>query len=314
MSISPHGNVYSKVFWLQSVSDVLKYEYDIAAIYKGDEIVAGIGVFHKHNMMKIPTLTPRLSPILRVRDTKYRSKLYHENDELLKTLANFLKTHYKRVALSTISRIDNVRAFIWCGYTVEVKYTFINEIENISSDIFSHSTRKQIKKCEKGSVSVIDESNPEVFWQILKLTFEKKKHPLSIGKNEFIKLYEKINATDCCRMFFALLDDQPVSARIILYTHENDTVYDWVAGTDPDYFKTGVTSYLVYETMKYFSKRGFKYFDWNGANIESIARFKSNFGGTLIPYYYITWAKLPVRLMVNGRRLIIKRLRKFRLK
>lgn len=308
---SPQGSVYSKSFWLQNISDVLGYKHNIIVIYEGDEIAAGIGVFHRNKSMVIPLLTPYLSPVLKESASTNKSKVYHEGYALLKSLASFLKEHYRGVELCMINSIEDVRAFSWTGYKIYVKYTFINSIENFnaSPNVFAHSIRKQIRKCKEGNIEVVKENDPERFWSVFKLTFDRRKALLPVEKNQFIKLYDRLSQNNCCEMWTAFSGGKPVSTRIVLFS-ENETVHDWVAAAHPDHLQTGATSYLIYKIMEHYSQRGFKYFDWNGANMESIARFKSNFGGRLTPYYAVSWARPSLKLVRFGRKVIEKGLAK----
>jgi hypothetical protein len=310
---SPQGSIYSKSFWLQSVSDVLGYKHDIIAVYHGDEIAGGIGVFSRNRSIIIPPLIPYLSPVLRERKTADRSKIYHERHDLLRNLAGFLKGHYRGVEVCMRDSIKDIRAFSWMGYKIYVKYTFVNTIENFNAypNVFAHSIRKQIRKCKEGNMEVIKEDDLERFWSIFKLTFERQKESLPVNKKQFIELYNRLSRNGCGEMWTAFFEGKPVSARIILFS-ENDTVHDWVAAAHPDHLRTGATSYLIYKIMEHYSQRGFKYFDWNGANMESIARFKSNFGGKLTPYYAVSWARPSVQLMKYGRRMVEKGLEKLR--
>ena len=79
---------------------------------------------------------------------------------------------------------------------------------------------------------------------------------------------------------------KPTSFRISMWSNPV-IVYGWISGSDPDYFRDGVSSFTVWSVLQYFKERGFKLFDWCGANIESIANFKLSFGANLTPIFVL---------------------------
>jgi hypothetical protein len=64
-------------------------------------------------------------------------------------------------------------------------------------------------------------------------------------------------------------------------------VQDWLAGTSSEHLQSGVTQ-LVRETLFADLKRlEIAGFDFCGANIPPVAAAKSEFGGTLTPFYQV---------------------------
>jgi hypothetical protein len=77
-------------------------------------------------------------------------------------------------------------------------------------------------------------------------------------------------------------ENQPVASRVQLSVPGSDTAYDWVAGTSPAAFNTGASPWNVLKVMEECRNRGYAYWNMCGANFETIAKFKSEFGGDLV--------------------------------
>ena len=84
----------------------------------------------------------------------------------------------------------------------------------------------------------------------------------------------------------------------------------WLLGTDPAYLSTGVTSLLNGHCFQDL-KGEFDTFDMVGANLESIAHFKSAFGGELTPYYEVITFRSAVMKYVIGLRRPLRMLQRF---
>lgn len=289
---SEQGSIYSKSYWLQAISDITNQKFRILCILDNGYILGGIGFCVKKNILgeviNRPILTPYNGVIIKKSLTKYPSKITSDFFELVNPILNKIKNDkYAKVTLYNRTSINDIRIFVWNGWEAKIRYTYEIPIFDLSRLIpsLAHNIRKQIRKCEESAIQVSSYDDINTFYKLFKSSFDRQNISTPINKDDFIKLYTKLRAFSCCKMYFAHLNSgKPISARIELFT-EDKMAHDWVAGADPDYLKTGATSYLLWKVIEDLSNKGYKYLDLNGANIKTIARFKSEFGGDLLPYY-----------------------------
>jgi len=76
-----------------------------------------------------------------------------------------------------------------------------------------------------------------------------------------------------------------VAGLIIIY--DRHCAYYWLAGSDPQYFSTGLNQLLLWKVIGILSGRGIKCFDFVGANTEASANYKAAFNFELVPYFQV---------------------------
>jgi hypothetical protein len=308
---SPQGSIFSKSFWLKYNAELIDGQFKILAVFNGDLLLGGIGICIKQHMLgkeiKVPVLTPYSSVILRNPSTKYPHKIASEQLNVVEKIIHQIKLgKYLAVKIINTPRMNDVRAFYWDNWTVKPGYTYEIPLSNFddTKGMFAHSVRKQVNKSEKSNIQVKVKDDFESLYSFLKSTFKKRERPLFLNKNKFQKLYNNLKKHNCCKMYFAELDDgKPISGRIALFT-KHQVAHDWVAGSDPDYLNSGATPFLIFKILEDLSQNGYKYFDMDGANVPTIARFKSTFGGDLRHYFiseYNRYIALEVYKLLKNR-------------
>jgi len=290
---SAQGSIYSKSFWVESISKLTNTQFKILAVLSGQDILGGIVIYIKKNplgkMVKCPPLTPYNSIILKDPVTKYPSKITSKNLEITKTIINTLEnSNYASIEIKNSPSLTDNRAFIWKNWDLNVSYTYkvpLFDIDNLK-EIIGSNVRKQIKKCEKTGIHVITDFKNNDFQSMYGvLTSKEKNFPRSIEEDKFKNFLEGLKNKNCYRIYTAnLKNGEIISVRIALFT-KHCVAHDWVAGTNPEYLQSGVTPFLLWKIIEDLSQKKYKYFDLNGANSETVAKFKSEFGGKLIPYY-----------------------------
>jgi hypothetical protein len=81
----------------------------------------------------------------------------------------------------------------------------------------------------------------------------------------------------------------PASAALFLFDHRS--AYYLFGASDPEYRKTGASSYLLLEGIKYFYDRGFRDIDMVGVNSPNRGDFKTSLNALPTPYFNVTWRR-----------------------
>ena len=88
----------------------------------------------------------------------------------------------------------------------------------------------------------------------------------------------------------ATMADEPRA--VIVLGHDTRHAYELLAGATDDGLKIGASVHAAQKALERLRAEGIvETFDFAGANIGSIAHFKRGFGGRLVPYYAVSWAR-----------------------
>lgn len=287
------SSVYQTSKWNKLFSDIYGYDYLTLKVYKGDSLIGGGSFILKNNKVKLPPLTPYNSIIMKKSNKKYPGKRIKENNKIInKIISHFNENNIKIDNLTCDKNIEDVREFKWNGYSVEPKYTYEIQLDDLS-DLYNnriyHSNRKHIKKKKEKNIVVQKKNDILSCWELWKDTFDRQGLEYPVEKDVFFKIYEFLIENGFITNYFAKYEGVNIAFRTELHLDNSKTVHDWVAGANPDYFETGATPIILWEIINDFKSMGYEKIDLNGANIRSIAKFKAGFGGSLVNYYNVTY-------------------------
>ena len=287
LSNLPHSTPFSTSWWLSTVCNLFGGSPHIFIIKTDkDEFIGGIGLREVKFLGKsiiTPSPLSAYMPLVFSKDLSYRLVI-----ELEKQLASFLKDRFN-VILSILNTRDiyDVRGFQWYGYETKVQYTAIINLEEFNIDIIDRSKKKQINKALRAEMVFELSDDVELMWNVWNKTFIRQDLKVPITLKQLQYIYRKIKENNGGQGFISFTKNgKPTSFRISMWSNPV-IVYGWISGSDPDYFRDGVSSFTVWSVLQYFKERGFKLFDWCGANIESIANFKLSFGANLTPIFVL---------------------------
>ena len=172
---------------------------------------------------------------------------------------------------------------------MEEKFTVINsdvtsivclsEVD-IESKTFSSRARNMQKKARKEGVTVIENAEVDMFWEVMDKTFKRHGKSPTHSKEEFKYLNSICPEDIYCDI--AVLGKKPV-AGIGYFTLNEYVCMSFYLCNDIDYKESQALSLLVYESIIKAQRMGFKYFDFGTSSVNMIAReniflFKESFG------------------------------------
>lgn len=275
---SPHGNIFNKSYWLRKVSNGFK----ILIAEENNKIVGGIALPSMYSKLyKAPKLTPQLGVVLFNPDKKqkYCSVLSKEMDiteELINNLPKFKQFNY-----NFSYNYTNFLPFIWNGFDVNIKYTYVIEdltdLEKVYSN-FDYNVKSMIKRANKNNLKLTDEFGIKEFYEINKKTFDRQNIEMPYTLDFLMELDNTLNEKGNSKIFFALNDNNEIIAgAYILY--DDNCAYYLMGGADPEFRNTGAQTFLIWESIKFASTVS-KKFDFEGSMIREIEKPFRRFGGT----------------------------------
>jgi len=194
----------------------------------------------------------------------------------------------------------DMRDFQDRGFRVEPRYTYCVDLAQGWDRLWVElegSTRRQVNKARKNEAVVLDERvTVEEAHRVTRATFAKNDGEESPVTEAMLRAI--LESAEFAERRQVLAAREKESGRllglVVAIWDEGKTHAHYVhAATDPDELHSGVSSYLVWETIKRLSIDGVKVFDFCGANIPGIARFKEGFAPRLVTYYDVQWSNPP---------------------
>jgi lipid II:glycine glycyltransferase (peptidoglycan interpeptide bridge formation enzyme) len=166
--------------------------------------------------------------------------------------------------------------------------------ERVYNDI-----RTQVRSCRRKGVKVERSTDAEVLYQLYRQTYEKQGRRVYISQASFCELCDVLEGQKRLVMYVARMGGHAVSGLGVVKDYRG-VAHEWVAGTDPDYLQLGAAPFVLWTAIEDLSEEGFHRFDLDGANVPSIARFKSQLGGELTPYYELMNQSLKAKIFDWG--------------
>jgi len=261
---------------------------------KSGEIAAGVALLKRSKPLSpdelvVPPLHPYNSLLIRPLATAEPDRVYSHRNVYAAALVKFLRSQgFFSCRLVHHPRVNDVRPFVWDGWTIGLAYTFfvdLSALEGVAS--VTHANRKQHRKCvEAGfritSSNVVGEAAAR-FMPLIEATYRRRgMEPRDYGLDALPTYFRVLDAQNALLYFAATAADGTVVAARVLVPSADGLVHDWVAGTDPEYLKSGVTAFLVAEILLELQRRGYRTFDFGGANTPGVADFKQGFNGALV--------------------------------
>ncbi|MFX0196635.1 MAG: GNAT family N-acetyltransferase [Candidatus Hodarchaeota archaeon] len=282
--------IFSKDWWLDAVCG--PENWDVAMVAKGDSVVATMPYTFKRKygfvLLGMPFLTQTLGPWLRSSPGKYAKKLTMEKD-CMESLIEQLP-HYDYFNQCFHYSVTNWLPFYWKGFKQTTRYTYVLEDLSDTGRIwegFLDNIRREIRKAEsRFGLAVRSDMGIESFLKVTKKTFQRQGMNLPYPVEIVYKIERACERHNCKKILFAVDREGNIHAAFYIVWDENSAYY-LMGGGDPVLRKSGATSLLMWEAIKFASTVTSR-FDFEGSMIESVERFFRSFGAKQIPYYEVT--------------------------
>lgn len=298
------GSVFSKSAWLQCAAGALQQPVRRYGLYRNGVLVAGASGAESRRSglgkLTTPLLTPHGGILLAPVGGKGPAKAEAEAARAISRLAAALQERYDYVQLSLAPAVADVRHFSWAGWQARVRYTYLFETGDADAlwERLERRTRTVIRKAEKGGFTVSASDDFALLRRLYEKIFGDQDGSLPVGGAQVERFAEAACAAGLAQMHQVRSADGEVAAMVAFALGE-DTAYAWLPGAEPALANTGGLSLLYWQYLKACPRPRF---DFVGANIEPIAKFKRGFGGDLVPYFAVEGFRSGlVRAAVQGK-------------
>jgi len=283
------GSIFSTGAWLRCAQQATGGQIRCFGCYKNGHLMAGVsGLEQRRRFLKrltTPVLTPHGGLLLAPVPSKGPAKLEAEWNRATSLLVAHLTGLYDHVHLVHAPAVQDLREFAWAGWHARVRYTYQMDLSDLEAlwERVERRTRTVIRKAEKAGFQLRPTDDMDLFRRQYELIYARQEGPPPVDPVVAQRFAQSALAAGLGRAF-AVESPAGEVASIVIFVEGFDTAYAWAAGADPEFNPTGATSLLYW---KFFEQSPLKKFDFVGANIPAIARFKRGFGGDLVPYYAV---------------------------
>jgi hypothetical protein len=295
---SPNSLLFHKWDFLKLVEKHTGYELFPYGIFQGQEPIAVIPIFYiRKKGLKFayspPQATLSYIPYMgfafskaygELRQREKEGYLLYMLQELEKVLSH-LSPNYVSLALEP-GDVD-ARPYQMNGYEALLQYTYLIGLERPLEDIwdtFDSSCKKTIKDAAKLNPSVERANDSKVLFDMMRerLAFNEKTF-FHAQSHEYLK--DIMSAfPDNLKMYFVYVDGELAGASLN-YGYRKRCI-GWM-GAPATKKHMGVNEYMIWDLIKKAKEEGFSELENLGADEKRLNPFKSKFGPSLLPYYYM---------------------------
>lgn len=295
---SKNGTLFHKWDFLKIQQKYTGYKFLPYGIFHGDTLISVIPLFYNgsyglklvyspppSSIVYVPYLGFVTSPEMEELKQHEREKCWNYIAEQLGSEMAKISPNYATIGLTP--GIGDVRPFIWNGYEVDLKYTYMVDLEKPLEKVWEGFEKecKRCIKCASGYPLEIKRAyDARTFNEAMRSGLKK------VGKTFYHRqgpeyLKEVLQAfPDNVKMYFLYNGDEVIG--IIVMCGFNGNCIAWMGNT---VFSKGLSAneYMLWEMVKIAKQEGYSTFENCGADEKRLNLAKTVFNPSLTPYYYL---------------------------
>lgn len=266
----------------------------IVGCYEGHELAGGCVFLERERFGVRTAVTPLLTPYSGFVLDRPVSEKFSDNTSrahaILESLCDYLVERYPYVNLCLAPQLEDIRPLQQAGFRISPRFTYYLNLRLSAEEHwqrFDGSVRRQIKKAERQEWEISSRLPLEIAYELFAGNFIRRGEACPVSRDLFVAAVEH-RGVALLREIRAVWDGNRLAGFVVLLGFAR-TLYYAIAAHDPEYLPQGVSSLLVWEILKSHSGVEWDTFDFVGANIPSIARFKENFNPRLQLYFQVEY-------------------------
>jgi hypothetical protein len=306
---SLHGTIFHTTDWLSLFnSPMCSYHQHLYGCFKDDELIGGCSFLsNESKLLNIASTAYNMTPYggFVLKDVYDNTKI-HERESFQKSVIESILNYIESkkldgVFIANTPEFADVRPFTQENWIANVKYTYYFDLSNNIENTVSKTVKRNVQKALKNGVQIRKESSPQIFYDLLKDTFEKHglKPPVTFQFLE--QTLNMLHATGKGNMWIAQMPSGEVaSAEIIVW--DSKRAYSWAAASNSYFKSSGSSTLLFYNILQDLKSSNFKEINLMTANLPHLASFSAYFNPKLVPYYSLskTNKKYNIFKMINS--------------
>lgn len=294
---SPEGSVYAMPRYLAALARATGGDFRIRAVFKGDDIVGGIGLYTERRRAGT-VVSPRLllyynGPVLRDYRTRYPSERTRRHLRILRALESSLREEgFARVVLKPRSPLSDVRVFTGNGWSARPVHTYVVPLADLDElrSRLDRNARRLVNRAEREGLTVEADDDFDGFYRFHHDTHERKGAPLYLSERKFRDFYEELREAGLIRLYHARLPDGRSAAAQMVLLGPHPVTHTVCAAADDDHMSTGANPFLRWKVFEDLNRMGYAANDLTDASLNPVTDFKAQLGGDLETCLQVTRA------------------------
>lgn len=273
--------------WLTCAAKAAGVSRQALGVYRREQLIAGVsGCEYGRGWRRrfaTPDLLPHTGFLFRPATTDRPAHVESERVAATSALVAHLQAAYPRVQLTHPPALTDARPFLWSGWDVAPRYTYLVELPPDRQQVwdgFERRTRTAVRKAEKGGYRVEAATDTAELRHLYGLVYGTEAQAPVAGA--VVEAMAHVALDEGLAQGHRVVSPAGDTAAVVLFAERDERLYAWVAGADPAHRDTGATSLLYWRVLEQATAHSF---DFVGANLAPIALFKRGFGGCLTGYY-----------------------------
>jgi len=285
-----HLPLYFQPWWLDAVAG--EHGWNAATAYDKGGNLTGIWVYCKQSIGGLPVIEmPKL--------TAYSGPFLFYPSNLTTSEARY--AFEKRVLQALLAQLPKVAFFYqewhpsvqnwypayWNGFRQTTHFTYLlDNLHDLSGtfDRFRSNVRNHIRKAEK-TVRIVESDDLEALFSLYELSFVRQGKKPHVSQ-EVLRRVDKALRERRQRILLLAEDDVGRHHAGIYLSHDHQTAYYMLSGTNTQYRSNGALYLLVWHALQYCSRKGLS-FDFEGSMLEPVEEVFRGFGGKLTPHFKV---------------------------
>ena len=306
---SSNGTIFHRYEWLKAAKEHSNMDIIPLAVNKGDTLVCLFPLFIQRKfgfkMLLSPPNScaiPYMGPVFRIPS----SNSYKQEATFIAIVESISRFIEESIGFDYFSSIHtpgivDMRPYVWKDYFIQPNYTYTFNLTQNQQKLyngFQPSIKRFINKALKND-DIIISKNPKYIYDILSLVKKRysdqnKKFKVSVDYLNALLDSELSNNIES----IAVIHNEHVIAGDIALTDKNNT-YAWIGSVNRELYMPGIGELLIWEKIKEYIERGFKYYDIIGANTPQIRKHKAKYGAKLVNYFTVRKTSMKGKIAID---------------
>lgn len=287
LEVRSDASLFNSTVFLECIAKAYSREIRVYTVFDKEKPILSLPIFYKNKEAKL--ITHFFYQAI-IKHQEFSERTFLNAWELI---ISSLKHDFNSIDLKLAPYAEDIRPFTWAGFGHKIYYTAgINLAEEPN---YSENIRRSIKKALKAGLSIRIPSYSENITDTQLLDMQKN----GLGAQELnkVRYWMKELAERNALVQFELLDAEQNSIGSSIYLYDAKQAY--LIGVLGGREESGGQAYLYDQAFVYLKSKGIQYIDLLGANIPSIAVYKSKLGAEASQYCIVTYRKYKLLAFVQ---------------
>jgi hypothetical protein len=291
-----HGTVFDSLAWTDLYLD---HATRYGVFQDNGDLIGGFCLYRQSRfgstVLRNSPFTPHCGPFFLTR-ARNPVALLEERRGVIEAMAKFLDEEAPAIVLLALAPvIRDALPFYWAQFKVVPNYTYELDLSVSLDQIrmnMSAGRRNDVSKARRDGLTVRLTRENGVVRDLVLATFSRQVKKVSEAHLSAI-LFRFSNERNSYA-FTTYRGDCAIATSFVV--HDARTAYYLLGGYRADEKHHGAGALALFEAIAHAKAIGLRTFDFEGSVIPQIERHFRGFGGTLVPYYTVNKAWLPLEM------------------